>query len=73
LNLKKLSLLNNIIIEPKIKIISPELEELIFFGDYCHIFDFNSLEKLHNLNIEQFNIENYKNSPLKCISIERSN
>ena len=73
LNLKKLSLHNNIIIEPKIKIIAPELEELSFFGDYCHIFNFNSLVKLNNLNIEQFNIENYKNSPLKYISIERSN
>ena len=73
LKLKKISLLNNNIIEPKIKIICPELEELSFFGDYCHIFDFNSLEKLCNLNVEQLNIENYKNSPLKCISIERSN
>jgi hypothetical protein len=73
LKLKKISLLNNLIIEPKIKIISPELEELCFFGDYTHIFEFNSLEKLCNLNVETFNIENYKNSPLKCISIERSN
>jgi len=73
LNLKKIYLLNNNIIEPKIKIISPELEELSFFGDYCQIFDINSLEKLINLNVEQLNIDNYKKSPLKFISIERSN
>lgn len=73
INLKKVTLLNNIIIEPKIKIVSPELEELSFFGDNCQIFDIHSLENLKNLNVEQFNIENYKNSPLKYISIERSN
>ena len=72
INLKKISL-NSIDINQKNKIKCPKLEEIEYFGKYRDIFDYGSLEKLKNLNIEYCDIENYINSPLEYVSIERSN
>ena len=72
-NLKKINFgASNEIKEPTKKIKAPELEEIQFYGEYCHIFDYSSLLKLKNLITEYCVIENYKNSPLEYISFERS-
>ena len=73
LNLKKINFgSNNEIKEPKRKIKAPVLEEIQFYGEYCHIFDYSSLLKLRNLITEYCVIENFKNSPLEYVSFERS-
>ena len=58
-------------IEPQTKIKAPKLEEIQFYGEYCHIFDYNSLEKLTNLSTEFCVIDYFNNSPLEKISFER--
>ena len=73
LNLKKINFLFNGIIEPKNKIKAPELEEISFEGEFCHIFDYKSLEKLKYIMSEYCIIQYFINSPLQYVSFERSN
>jgi hypothetical protein len=69
--LKKINFHSNTITEPKIKIKAPILEEIQFYGEYYHIFDYNSLEKLRHLYTEYCVIDHFFNSPLENVSFER--